>query len=780
MKKNTWILLTTALVAVAPNAAAQQLDEIIVTATKRAENLQEVPLSVSVIGGDDLAEQSIASLEETTNFIPGVTVAKGNAADSIFIRGIGSGVNQGFEQSVGTFVDGVYYGRARSSRNPFFDLARVEVLKGPQATLFGKNTIGGAFNITSNRPTQEFEARVMGAYTPEFDKKEVEGIISGPLGDKVAVRLGIRYSDADGFMENTLTGNDEPATDELILRGQVLFQPSDDLEILLKAESNSYDRVGDNYQLTSASALLGALTAAIDPGTETNFDYVRSGPGTTSDFNFEGDETDASNFSATVNWDIGEHTLTSITSYNEYEALAGRDTDYSSLNFLAQRENQDYNAFGQEIRLASPTGGNFDYIVGGFYSSEELGNTKAVNADFTSVPPVAAFLTGVAGVPAAALTGRRNQAFTQDTTSWAIFGQGTYHISDTFRITGGLRYTKDEKDSTKELFYTPIGSDVVSPLLSAVYPNLGLGNVQALSNRSRSEDFVTGEAILEYDMSDDVMVFGRYARGFKAGGFDEDNVQGTAASAEFDREKVDAFEVGAKTSFGDGAGRFNVTGFYNDYQDLQVSTFDGVASFIVGNAATAETYGLEADLAYQVTDNWDIAAAASWLNATYGDYLPGPALTLPDGTNSTVQVPDPNNPGSFITVAGQDLSGRPLQFAPDFSLTARTGYEMDVSPNWTARFEAHAVYNSGYEIPGDLEPQLAQDDFIKVGGRISLVDEENGWSVAVIGKNLTNEKTSQWGNDLPLSNLLGTTGNNFFRYIDPPRSFTIQFSKNFN
>ena len=780
MKKTTSILLTTALVAVAPNAAAQQLDEIIVTATKRAESLQDVPLSVAVIGGDDLAQQSITNLEETTSFIPGVTVAKGNTADSIFIRGIGSGVNQGFEQSVGTFIDGVYYGRARSSRNPFFDLARVEVLKGPQATLFGKNTIGGAFNITSNRPTNEFEARLMGAYTPEFDTKEVEGVISGPIGDKISVRLGTRYSESDGFVFNTLSGEDEPATQEHILRGQILFQPTDGFELLLKAESNSYDREGDNYQLTGASALLQALTTGADPQTETNFDYTRSGPGTAAGFNFEGDETDASNYSATMNWDIGEHTLTSITSYNKYDAIADRDTDYSSLNFLQQKEFQDYNAFGQEIRLTSPTGGAFDYIVGGFYSTEDLANTKFVNANFNSVPPVAGFLTGVFGVPVAALEGRRNQAFTQDTTSYSVFGQGTYSLSDALRLTGGLRYTKDEKDSTKELFYTPIGSDVVSPLLSAVYPNLGLGNVQPFTERSRSEDFVTGEAIVEYDVNDDVLLFGRYARGFKAGGFDEDNVQGTEASAEFDREKVDAFEVGAKTSFGNGAGRLNATAFYNDYQDLQVSTFDGVASFIVGNAATAETYGLEADLAYQVTDNWDFAAAASWLNATYGEYLPGPALTLPDGSNSQVQIPDPNNPGSTISVAGQDLSGASLQFAPDLSLSVRTGYEMEVGGDWLARFEANGVYNSGYDIPGDLEPELAQDSFIKLGARISLVDQEKGWSLAVIGKNLTNEKTSQWGNDLPPSYLLGTTGNNFFRYIDPPRSFTIQVSRDFN
>lgn len=779
MKKTTSILLTTALVAIAPNAAAQQLDEIIVTATKRAESLQDVPLSISVVSGDFLAEQNITTLEETTSFIPGVTVAKGNIADSIFIRGIGSGVNQGFEQSVGTFIDGVYYGRGRSSRNPFFDLARVEVLKGPQATLFGKNTVAGAFNITTNRPTPEFEARLLGAYTPEFDTKEVEGIVSGPLGDKVSARLGVRYSESDGFVFNTLRGQDEAATEETILRGQILFQPTDNFEILLKAESNSYDRDGDNYQLTSASALVEALATSVDPETETDFDFTRSGPGTAPGFDFEGDETDASNYAATINWGIGDYTLTSITSYNEYDAIADRDADYTSLNFLHQREFQDYSAFGQEIRLTSPTGGAFDYIVGGFYSTEDLENIKFVDANFNSVPPVAGFLTGVFGVPVAALEGRRNQAFTQDTTSWAIFGQGTYNISDRLRITGGLRYTEDDKDSTRELFYTPINSDVVSPLLSAVYPNLGLGNVAPLTALSRSEDFVTGEAILEYDINDDVLLFGRYARGVKAGGFDEDNVQNSEESAEFDREEVDAFEVGAKTTFANGAGRFNATAFYNDYVDLQVSTFDGIASFIVGNAASAETYGIEADLAYQVTDNWDFAAAASWLNATYGEYL-GPALTLPDGSNSQVQVPDPNNPGSTISVAGQDLSGASLQFAPDLSLSVRTGYDLEVGGDWLARFEANGVYNSGYNIPGDLDPNLAQDEFVKLGARINLVDLDKGWSFAVIGKNLTNARTSQWGNDLPLSNLLGTTGNNFFRYIDPPRSFTIQVSRDFN
>jgi len=771
LKYNKW-LTTAAMGALTLTVSAEgfaqvageraKLDEIIVTATKRAESLQDVPIAVSVVSGDFLTEQSINKLEDATSFIPNVTVAKGNATDSIFIRGIGSGVNAGFEQSVGTFIDGVYFGRARSSRNPFFDLARVEVLKGPQSSLFGKNTIAGAFNVTTNRPTQDFEARLTGTFEPEYNGRSVEGIISGGLGDKVSVRLGTRYAKSDGYFENTLTGNDDPETDEYILRGQLLFEPTDNLEILLKAETSEFNRVGDSYALTQANPLIASLTSASDPSSNASFDYVRSGPGTGPIFGFEGDDTNAQNYSGTVNWDLGNFTLTSITSHIEYDYEAARDVDYSSLNFLVLKEDQDYKAFGQELRITSPVSDTFEYIVGGFYSSEDLANSKGVDVNLNSVPPVASFLVNVAGVPTAALTGRRNQRFSQDTTSWALFAQGTYHLADNLRLTGGLRYTEDEKESQKELFYSTINTNDVNPLISAVYPSLGFGVNQALTERSRKEDAVSGEAIVEYDVNDDTLMFARYARGFKAGGFDEDNVQNTPASVEFESETVDAFEIGSKSTLLDGAMRLNLTAFYNTYDNLQVSTFDGVASFIVGNAASANTKGIEADLDYQVNENFDLKLAAAYLDAKYDEYPGGPSVTQPDGTSAP----------------SQDLSGRPLQFAPKITINAVAGYETAIFEKWNGRIEVNGNYNDGYEVPGDLDPNLAQDSFFKFGARVSLFDE-NGLSLSVIGKNLTDEKTTQWGNDLPLSTLVGTTGNNYFQYIDPPRTVTFQVSKKF-
>lgn len=736
---------------------SRRLTTVTVTSTKREESLQDVPIAVSVIGGDTLNAQAISTLEDATTLIPNVSVSETAAADSVFVRGVGSGVNQGFEQSVGTFIDGVYYGRGRSARNPFFDLARVEVLKGPQATLFGKNTIAGAFNITTNRPTDSFEGRLTATYEPEYNSVSLEGIVSGPIADGVSVRIGGRYFETDGYLENTLTGENEASRENYILRGQILLEPTENLEILLKAEASSFDVVGRNSELTAASPLIQGLSEQIDPQFEFGFNRQKSGPGTGPLFGFEGDDTDAENLSATINWDFGDHTLTSITSHVAYDTTVDFNADFTNLNFLRQQELQSYSAFGQELRLTSPQNDQFEYIAGVFYSSEDLENAKPIDIDVNSIPQVAAILTGGFGVPEAALTGRRQQFFQQDTTSWAVFAQGTYHVTPLLRLTGGLRYTEDEKDSVKELFYSPLGGQEVSPLLNAVYPALGFGVVQAPDPLSRSEDAVTGELVVEYDLSDDTMLFGRYARGYKAGGFDEDNAQALAASAQFEPETADSFEAGMKSEFAGGAGRFNATVFYNTFEDLQVSTFDGVASFIVGNAASATTTGVEADLTYQVTAAWDVAASAALLDATYDDFPGGPAVFGdPDGV--------------------QDLSGRPLQFAPEFTLNFVTGADFPITTNWTGRAEISGYYNSGYEVPGDLDPFLAQDSFFKLGARIGLTSDDGNWSFALIGKNLTDEDTTTWGNDVALGNLLGR---NLFQHIDPPRTITLSATRNF-
>lgn len=258
MKINILNLYLTAislsLVIIAPVQSQDlALEEIIVTATKRAEGLQEVPISISVMSGEDIDAKGLTKMEDLSAYMPNVHVAEASGGTQLFIRGIGSGVNYGFEQSVGTFVDGVYFGRGRSARGKFLDLERVEVLKGPQSTLFGKNTIAGAINITTAQPTDEFEGYVSAGYTTELEAKTLTTVISGPISDTIRGRLAIRSYEDEGYVKNlTESGVDGPQNDSLYVRGTLTFDLNEDWAATLKAEHGKYDILGRQEEIGRA------------------------------------------------------------------------------------------------------------------------------------------------------------------------------------------------------------------------------------------------------------------------------------------------------------------------------------------------------------------------------------------------------------------------------------------------------------------------------------------------------------------------------------------------
>lgn len=250
------------------NAYTQALEEVVVTATKRVEGLQDVPIAISVMSGDAIEQRGLTSLEDLTVFMPNIHVAEGGAGTQLFIRGIGSGINYGFEQSVGTFIDGVYYGRGRSARGRFLDLERVEVLKGPQSTLFGKNTIAGAINITTARPTDEFESYVDLSYRTELEGVGITGMVSGPITDNLRGRLVAKKYDDEGYVENKAPGGEDgPQQDNLSVRGVLDWDATPDLNFLLKAEYNSNDVKGRQQMISAASPTATGLYRAFgDPG----------------------------------------------------------------------------------------------------------------------------------------------------------------------------------------------------------------------------------------------------------------------------------------------------------------------------------------------------------------------------------------------------------------------------------------------------------------------------------------------------------------------------------
>lgn len=686
-------------------AQAQVLEEVTVTAQKRTQSLQDVPISVSVTSGETLDNFSIGDIGELSGSIPNVTIGENATQDSITIRGIGSGANHGFEQSVGTFIDGVYFGRGRSSRSPFLDIERIEVLKGPQGVLFGKNTIAGALNITTRKPTDEFEGSIEGQYFDGDDSYGLTGVVSGPLTDSLRGRLVVKYNEAGGFIENRATGDDDPEIEELVFRGSLAWDLSDRLTLDLKAEMSSYDVDGRHLQMVEGGRF-AELFASVDPNYEEVLDDRRSANNPV--FGRDFDDTDAENFTATFNYDFESARLVSITAYTAYEYENNVPASWvANLDTATKRYNEDHTQFSQELRLESQGDGALEYIIGAFYQTEEIDHLQ--HFDFDTAQAIAD------GFPLPPFVGRTDFDLEQDTDSIAVFGQLTWNITDRLRTTLGLRYTEDKKD----IDFARITTGALP------FPTYELTD-------SRTDSDTTPSLNVQYDLGDDVMLYGSFSQGFKSGGFDFESGE------DFEEETVDAWEFGVKSRLADGAVELNAAVFSSEFSDLQVAAWNGVA-FETGNAAEATTQGVEVDGRWQITDNWMLSGAIAYLDAQYDDF---------PGATCTADQTDEHNASGAPGGCTQDLSGKELQFSPEYSGTINLEYFriMDSGLELTAMLGAD--YSDAYYTALDLDPHSIQDSFTKINARIALAGSA-GWSLALVGKNLTNEETTMWVNDMP-------------------------------
>jgi outer membrane receptor protein involved in Fe transport len=377
-------------------------------------------------------------------------------------------------------------------------------------------------------------------------------------------------------------------------------------------------------------------------------------------------------------------------------------------------------------------------------------------------------------------------SFQQDADSWSVFAEGTFHVSDSFRITAGLRYSEDEKEMSKiatsiylndwlqangyadQVTDTP---RIPVPALNLVYKNaLNLAAAHDYT-RQREEDHITGHVNFQWDMNNDAMVYLEIGNGYKAGGFDEDNGLGrevetvagiTDDLADFEDESVETVEVGAKIDLADGRGRLNIAAYMSTYEDVQVSTFDGNASFVVGNAAESEVRGIETDVLFRLTEEITLNGAFAYLDATYKSF-PGAgcnlAQTLVAGRGCT-----------------QDLSGQPLQFAPEYTANVGINYGTQLSSGILLSASLDYNWSDDVIVGADLDENLIQNSFGKLNARIAIAAGDQ-WQIAVIGKNLTSEDTFMWGNDIPL----GPQGFNgsYFKMIDPPRTVQLTARMNF-
>ena len=761
------------------------LEEVIVTAQKRTENLQDVPISIIAMSGETIDDAGITGLEELTQYIPNVTINNGAGSPNLFIRGVGSGTNAGFEQSVGMFTDGVYAGRGPLAAVPTtMDLERIEILKGPQGILFGKNTVAGAISITTAKPTDEFEGMVEAMYAPDHGEQQYNVVVSGPLTDDLSGRLAVRYDSMDGWWDNVITGAEGPNNDNRYARGSLRWEPTDTLEINAKYEYGDFDR-RSRPTVVYQSDFEGQMN---DFGT-IPFPVVSDrdkGAGDVDSRNHN--ETDV--FAVTVDWELEFATLTSISAYSAYDLKSPGNTDLAAVPALARTTWEDYEQYSQEIRFVSPGGETIDWIAGAYYQYNELDISRRFDAlDFAQLGPLSAagaLYSPEPGVPS---------KFDQDSESWSVFGQGTWSYTDTLRFTLGVRYSEETKDLDKVVvadglqirlgestfFANPLNGQLIADVRQHSFTGL-----------SRDEDQWTFSGIVQWDASDDAMLYASVSTGFKGGGFDEaysnagyeirlanpvtgeltgESVPGNDPSIlNYDDETVTAYEVGAKMSLLEGAAELNIAVFRTEFDNLQTSSLVGDV-FRVGNAGEAVSQGVEIDGRWQVTERLSFGAAVAYLDAYYDDFT-GATCTIPQATD-----PD-NNPGclrddgSNITVGesgGQDLKDETLLFAPDWSATLNAKYVMPLSANLILVNSMDINYEDEIYSALDLDPNTRHDDLTTINARIALANVDRTWSVAVIGKNLTDEKSNIWHNDVPLTN-----SNSYFGLPNRPRSIAVQ------
>ncbi|HEX5006857.1 MAG TPA: TonB-dependent receptor [Hyphomonadaceae bacterium] len=799
--------------AQAEQPAEPERDVIVVTAQKREQDIQDVPISMTAIGADKLETQGITNLENLSSYVPGVQIGKGAIYTPVNIRGVGSGSNRGFEQSVGMYVDGIYLGRDRQFRAPFLDLQRVEVLRGPQGILFGKNTIAGAISIVTADPSLDGEVSADGAvrWESETNTYQTNAAVTVPLGDTMAVRLAGQYRQGDGYITNVTRGRDEPAVEEFAGRATFLWEPTD--SFTAKAKYSYLDSTVDgmNATVTKFSRVTGTVTppTALANLVFNNVPVVEPRFGTSDPYKAYRDNPVAAGWSSRdaqtytksnlgvldLNYDINDDlSLTSITGYSTYRTKDGLDLDFLPIRLLFRNEEQDFTQYSEELRLAYDGEGPVDFIGGVYFEKQDLKQDGAllINSRLGFLPG-SVFATGpTAGVyPLLPLTVlARNSYFDQKTTTAAAFGEVTWNVTDDFRVAVGARYSEDEKDFLKMAWYgadaspqglyTPPASvlqeNVLLLFAKALEPNNNLVNAFA----SRSESGFDPSLKVQWDVTPDVMAYATYAEGRKSGGFNGNDDQALSNAAtpwvaltpaglsqrnsaynptapgagfEYEPEKAKSLEGGVKTTLLDGRMTLNASTFLTKYEDLQVTQFQGT-SFVVANAQGAEIKGVELDGQYALTDELTLSGSLGYLDFAFSDYR-NSGCTAQQASQTTAPCV-------------QDLTGRPNAYAPELSGNIAVDWTHPISDTLQVRVNADANYKSEHYLDYDLDPASQQEAQTKVNARIGFGALSGGWEIAAFGQNLTDEVSYTSFSDVPLA------PGAFVGFVQEPRTYGLE------
>ena len=661
-----------------------QIEEIVVTAQKREQNLQDVPISVSVLDAQVFEVRNENEISSLRKLSPGFTFSDGPSAanTSIQIRGVGSQTtSRGVEQSVSTVIDGVVATSLSTAIMDFNDVERVEVLRGPQGMLFGKNASAGVLNIVTKRPTEEFEAMLGASYGSE-DEIKVNGYISGPLGDKLGGRLSFFSNTRDGYLDN-IAGPDFNDRGDWGVRAKLAFEASDNLDILVTY--NHAERDNDiccEMPAAGINAGFGFLgeTLGIPAGPEN--DVLAENNTSTGSAKLDSIVFD-------VNYQWGKHTLTSITSYVNSDVKSLSRTENLPVSaILALDFNEDVEQFTQELRLTSPGGETLDYIFGLYYFNKE---TKVDNIE-------AVDLFSIVGVPPGVLIATAEYDPVVDNESYAFFGNVTWNINDRARLTGGLRLNREEVDMDYRLD-AAVDLSARFPGYAVILP--GPGQADAQYQVSESDTAFLWRVIGEYDVTDDAMLYASVSRGYKGLGANAGTSASDPAATPIVRPEVPTnYEIGLRSTWLDNRLVANATLFFTEFEDFQASLSTGIAGppqIFLSNANELETKGLELELMARATDNLFLSASLAYIEAEITDYPGAPCYV-----GQTVVQGCTNN--------RQDLAGGDVPNSPDLSFTVSGTYEWDF-----AGLPFGGFINASYYWQDDAQSQLEN-------GPITIID----------------------------------------------------------
>ena len=840
-----------ATAAYAQEERANTVDEIIVTAQKREQKLQDVPIVVTSLSQQVLEGAGVRDIKDLQILTPGLTVTSTSSetVTTARIRGVGTvGDNPGLESSVGVVIDGVYRPRNGVSFGDLGPVERIEVLKGPQGTLFGKNTSAGVINILTRQPTFEPRMEAEASYG-NYNAYGGSVWLSGPLSDQLAASAYVAARQRDGFYD-VVTGTGPRTLDEdqdqnfWTARGQLLWQPTSSLSLRLIADYTDRNEnccVAVQTRTGPTAAIVDAFSP-VDSGVLNPADPFRrlafSNRDTTQDITDRGIQLQG-------DWDTGwaNSTVTSITAFRSWDTTTGQDSDFTTADIWYRPDDGSntvgFDQFSQELRIAG-TSDRFDWLFGGFYAHEKLDrNDSFINGPGYEPYWSTSTLNGIAGLAArlgatppsvANAFNFFNEAngaglglgqgwpvgagthdhYEQVSNTFALFTNDTFHVTDKFDITAGLRYTHEHKELDSSYlggapgcgaFLTPAGqagiagaliARGVSPAIFAPGDPRGPALVSTTvalaclagsnplfsglnTHQENTEDEVTGTVKLVYNWTDDLMTYASYAHGYKAGGFNLDRAQSSnglqsggtgvlpVANTSFPAEFVNSYELGFKSTLAGGSLLLNATAFYQKFDNFQLNTFLGT-SFVVESIPEVTTAGVDADMIwFTPVEGLSFQGGVTYANTKYGDFT----------------AADLANPSRFPALSL--LPGNQVSFAPEWSLSGAVDYSHDINDSLRFVFNASVKYVTNYNTGSDLSPFKAQDGYALVNGRIGIGSADERWTLELWGQNIFNQDYYQVVFNAPLQGSLIPLGvnsynpaadtNTYNAFLGQPRTF---------